>query len=143
MDNLNIKLTNHLTGEITEVEVRSAEEAKNLLLQLNASALLIKKASDRLKNYLVEFLGNDEEYQFADGKRMTMKQRATYIYQVTSLKNIGLDEDQIALITQVNKTAADSLVKEMIERNELPGNSLRILQEEAEMKASKPFLELR
>lgn len=141
-DTLQIKLTNHLTGEITEVEVKSAEHAKNLLLELNASALVIKKAQDSLKNFLDNFLGQDEKYQFADGKILRRVQREMLSYRVESLRKY-LDNDQIDVCLSVSTSATNELMREMIERGELPGDALKTVREEADRKATKPFVEVR
>lgn len=141
-DTLQIKLTNHLTGEITSVEVKSAEQAKNLLLELSASALAIKKAQESLKSYLNDFLGDDEKYQFADGKILRRIQRESLSYRVETLRKF-LDQDQIDLCLAVSTTATNELIGELMERGELPGNALKTVRDEADRKASKPFVEVR
>jgi hypothetical protein len=141
-DKLHIKLVNHLTGEVTEVEVKNAEQAKNLLMELNASVSVIKKAQDSLRYYLDRFLGQDEEYQFADGKMLRRVQRSTLIYRVETLKKF-LDEDQIEVCLKVDTNAANELIQEMIDRGELPPNTLKLIREEADVKATKPYVEVR
>lgn len=141
-DKLHIKLTNHLTGEITEVTVSSAEQAKNLLVELNASTGVIRKAQESLRYYLDRFLGQDEEYQFADGKKLRRIQRSVLHYRIESLRKY-LDEDQLEVCLKVDVAAANALVQEMIERAELPPNTLKLIREEADVRASKPFVEVR
>jgi hypothetical protein len=142
MDKLSIKITNHLTGEITEVEVTSAEQAKNLLLELTASKYVIAKAQENIRSYLDKFLGNDKEYQFADGKVLRRKQITKLIYKVESLRKY-LDEDQIDVVLKVDTTAANALIQEMMERQELPGDTLKKIREEADVRASSEFVEVR
>lgn len=139
---LNIKLTNHLTGEITEVEVKSAEQAKNLLSELNASSSAIRKAQDSLRYYLDKFLGDDEKYEFADGKVLKRITRTIMSYRVETLRKY-LDEDQVELCLNVDTTMATQLIQEMIERGDVPPNTLTLIREEADVKASKPFVEVR
>lgn len=141
-DKLFIKLTNHLTGEITEVEVNSAEQAKNLLLELTASARVIDKARDNLKYYLDRFLGDDEKYAFADGKVLRRVARVNLNYRVDTLRKY-LDQDQIDVCLKVDMKAADALIQEMMEKSELPPNTLKLIREEADMVAQKPFVEVR
>lgn len=141
-DKLFLNLINHLTGEITEVEVTSAEQAKNLLIELSASETVIKKAKDSLRYYLDRFLGNDENYQFADGKVLRRVQRSTLVYRIETLRKF-LDEDQIEVCLKVDTTAANALVQEMIERGELPPNTLKLIREEADINATKPYVEVR
>lgn len=141
-EKLHIKLTNHLTGEITEVEVGSAEQAKNLLVELNASTGVIRKAQESLRYYLDRFLGQDENYQFADGKMLRRVQRSTLSYRIESLRKY-LDEDQLEVCLKVDTAAVNALIQEMIERSELPPNTLKLIREEAEIKATKPYVEVR
>lgn len=141
-DSIQLKFTNHLTGEITEVEVKSAEHAKNLLMEVNASMTVMKKAQDSLKSFLDNFLGQDEKYQFADGKILRRVQREQLKYRVESLRKY-LDEDQIDVVLKVDTTAANALIAEMIERGELPPNTLKLIREEADRIATKPFVEVR
>lgn len=141
-DKLFIKLTNHLTGEITEVEVTSAEQAKNLLLELSASERVIKKAKGNLRYYLDRFLGEDEDYLFADGKKLRRVQRESMQYRIETLRKY-LDEDQIDVCLKVDTTAANALIQEMIDNGDLPPNTLKLIREDADIKASKPFVEVR
>ena len=141
-ETLTIKLTNHLTGEITEVEVRSAEQAKNLLIELKASAYVIGKAQDSLRHYLDTFLGQDERYDFADGKQLRRVQRTQLKYRVESLRKY-LDEDQVDVCLKVDTTAANALIQEMIERGELAPNTLKLIRNEADSITTKPYIEVR
>ena len=59
---IKVNITNHLTGEITEVEVTSADQAKNLYVELSASESAIKKVKGSLLLYLDQFLGQDDKY---------------------------------------------------------------------------------
>ena len=141
-DILFIKLTNHLTGEITEIEVKSAEQAKNLFLELTASARVISKAQDNLKYFLDRFLGQDKEYKFADGKTLSRKQRISLNYRIDSLRKY-LDQDQIDVCLKVDMAAANQLITEMMERGELPPGTLKKIREEADQQASKEWVEVR
>lgn len=141
-DKLHIKLINHLTGEVTEVEVNSAEQAKNLLIELSASETAIKKAKDSLRFYLDKFLGQDEQYQFGDGKILRRVQRSTLHYRIETLRKY-LDQDQIEVCLKVDTIAANALIQEMIERGELPPNTLKQIRDEADIRATKPYVEVR
>ena len=141
-EKLTIKLTNHLTGEITEVEVNSAEQAKNLLLELRASSYVIGKAQDSLRHYLDNFLGQDEVYSFADGKQLRRVQRTTLKYRVETLRKY-LDEDQVDVCLKVDTTATNALIQEMIERAELPPNTLKLIRNEADSVSTKPYVEVK
>lgn len=140
-DTLHIKLTNHLTGEITEVEVRNAEQAKNLLVELNASDRTIGKAKESLRYYLDRFLGADEQYQFADGKLLKRVQRTTLQYQVASLRKV-LDEDQLEVCLKVDVSTANQLIQEMMEKGELPPGTLKQIRDEADQINTKPYVVL-
>lgn len=141
-DKLFIKLTNNLTGEITEVEVTSAEQAKNLLGELSASENVIRKAKDNLRYYLDRFLGQDEQYAFADGKVLRRVQRTRLEYTVESLRKY-LDEDQLDVCLKVDMATANALLLEMQEKGELPAGTLKKIKEEANHISTKPFVEVR
>lgn len=143
MNELNIKVTNNLTGEISEVKVTDVEQAKELLLQFKASAYAIAKAQDQIKAYLDEFLGQDEQYQFSDGKILRRVQREMRTWRVETLRKVGLDEDQIDVISKVNMTSAKAMVGELIERGIIAPNCGKTLNEEADVLVQKPFVEVR
>lgn len=149
-DKLMIKLTNHLTGEITEVEVTSAEAAKNLLIELKASYYVLGKAMDSLKSYLDRFLGQDQEYSFADGKMLKRIQRTVLKYRVESVKEVFEnieDEDNRAAaleaVLKVDSSTVNALVQEMMEKGELPMGALKQIREQADQQTSKPYIEVR
>lgn len=139
---IKVRILNHLTGEITDIEVSSADQAKNLYLELAASASAINKAKEALRNYLDDFLGQDDNYQFIDGKVLRRVQRTMLSYRVETLREY-LDEDQLAVVLKVDTNAADMLIGEMQERGELPPGTLKKIREQADMTATKPFVEVR
>ena len=139
---INVRIVNHLTGDVTDIEVKSAEQAKNLYVELSASATAIAKAKDSLKNYLDDFLGQDDKYQFIDGKILRRVQRSRMSYRVEQLREF-LDEDQIEVVLKVDTKAADQLIGEMQERGELPPGTLKNIRENADIAATAPFVEIR
>jgi hypothetical protein len=140
---INVKVINQLTGEITDVEVANVEQAKNLYIELAASVTAINKAKGQLLAYLDDFLGQDDRYDFIDGKILRRVQRTSLVYRVESLRKHGLDQDQIDVVLKVDTKAADALIGEMQERGELPPGTLKKVREEADIKATKPFVEVR
>lgn len=147
---IKVNITNHLTGEITEVEVTSADQAKNLYVELSASESAIKKVKGSLLLYLDQFLGQDDKYDFADGKMVRRVQRTSLVYRVDVVKEVlkeNLDKDTYAasldVITKLDQKATDALVQEMMERGELPGNTLKLIRDKADHKSTKPFIEVR
>lgn len=143
MKTVRVKVINQLTGEITEIEVNSAEQAKNLYLELAASVTAINKAKAQLTSYLDDFLGQDDRYDFVDGKILRRIQRTSLVYRIDSLRKFGLDQDQIDVVLKVDTKAADALIGEMQERGELPPGTLKKIRGEADIKATKPFVEVR
>lgn len=141
-EKLKIKLVNHLTGEITDVAVDGAEQAKNLYIELASSESVIKRAKDSLRSYLDRFLGDDEQYSFADGKLLRRVQREQRLYRLETLRKF-LDEDQLEVCLKVDNRIADALLDELIERGDVPPNAKKVLRDEAEVKATKPYVEIR
>lgn len=142
-ETVKIKVVNNLTGEITEVDISNPEQAKDLYLELNASARATDIAKRKIMAYLDEWLGQDEEYKFKDGKRLRRVQRSSKVWTIQGLKAAGLDEDAINTLLVVNMPMAKAIVKEMAERGEIAPNAGKLLDESADVKASKPFMELR
>lgn len=138
-----VKVINHLTGEISEVEVKGPDTAKNAYLELSASESAIKKAKKQLANFLDEWLGVDEQHRFPDGKVLRRVQRETKQYRVASLRKYLQDEDQIEVCLKVDNKATDVLVGELIEKGELAPGTLKKIKEEADTKATAPFVEIR
>lgn len=144
MDNsVQIKVVNHLTGEITEREVKGADAAEQLYLELQASQKAIKIAMDKLLVFLDEWLGQDEEQKFADGHYIKRYQRETKTWTAQGLRSIGLDEDAIQTASKVNMTIAKQIVKESIERGDIKPNAIKELDASAEVSTSKPFVQIK
>lgn len=143
IEKITIKITNHLTGEISEVTVSNLEEAKNNYIELSASEGAIKKVKKRLASWMDEKLGDRENHQFADGKILRRVQRESKQWTVEGLKEAGLDEDAIAAAVKVDMTMAKQIVKELMERGEVKANAAKILNDSAIIKATAPFVEIR
>lgn len=137
-----VKVINSLTGEVTDVEVKNPEQAKNLYVELAASDTAIKKAKDSLRAYLDDFLGVDDSYRFSDGKILRRVQRTSLVYLVSSLKKY-LDEDQLEVCLKVDTKTADALLMEMQERGEVAPDALKVIRDEADTVSTKPFVEVR
>jgi hypothetical protein len=135
-----ITVTNHLTGEISEIEAKGPDSAKDGYLQLSASETAIKKAKKSLLGYLEQWLGEDEEYKFNDGKIIKRTQRETRQWTIEALRSVGLDQDQIEVCTKVDMSVAKELLLELQERGEVPMNAVKKLNEAAEVKSTVPFV---
>lgn len=142
-ETLKVKVVNKLTGEITEKEVKSIDDAKDLYLELSASETAIKNAKKKLAGYLDFSLGQDESYQFGDGKVLRRVQRESMNWTFEGLRGVGLDEDAITTVTKVDMKLARPVVSEMIERGDIAPNSIKTLNESADRSVTKPFVEIR
>lgn len=140
---LKIKVVNKLTGEINEVVIDGPEKAKDTYLELSASETAIKNAKKKIIGYLDEWLGQDSEYAFSDGKVVRRVQRESKLWTIEGFKKVGLDEDAIAAMSKIDMTMAKEIVKEMVERGDIVPNAGKVLDEYSEVKATKPFLEVR
>lgn len=138
-----VKVTNHLTGEVSEYELKTADQAKDLYLQLSADIKALGEAQGQVKEYLDEWLGPNENYEFSDGKTVARKQRVTKTWTTAALRHIGIDEDALDTITKVNMTAAKKYVAELVKRGEMESGDGRYLDEHADIATSKPYLEIR
>lgn len=138
-----VKVTNKLTGEMNEHEIKNVWDAKELYLQLSASETAIKNAKKQLAGFLDNYLGDDEQYKFADGKVLRRVQRESRTWTIEGLKAVGLDQDMIVTISRVDMTMARQVAKEMIERGDIRPDAMKSLEASAEVKATKPFVEIR
>jgi hypothetical protein len=138
-----VKVTNRLTGEITEHVVKNMWDAKELYLGLSASETATKNAKKQLSAYLNSQLGQDNEFQFADGKILRRVQRETRVWTIEGLKSVGLDEDTIAAVSKVDMKMAQQVVTELIERGDIRPDAKKTLLESADVNATAPFVEIR
>lgn len=138
-DSFTITITNHLTGEMSDIEVKNPDQAAYHLEELTASEKAIKAAVAKLKGYLDKELGEDDRGRFGNFE-IIRTQRETKTWTREGLNKVGLDEDAIAVISTINMTAARQLVDEAIERGEIAPDSKKQLNEMAEINTTKPFL---
>lgn len=142
-EKITVKVTNVMSGEILEKEISNAWDAKELFLQLNANMAAMKKAKEQIASYLDTYLGNDDLYEFADGKKLKRSQRSVTIWTPEGLKDVGLDEDAIASVSVISMPLARAVVDEMIERGDIKPDSKKSLNNMAIVNTSKPFVEIR
>lgn len=142
MEGFKVKVTNHLTGELTEIEIKGGDHAMDVLDQLQASYKALDTAIANIKNYIDVWMGEDDQMQIGNfmAKR---EQRASRAWTIDGLRAIGLDDDAIAVASKVNMTTARALVDEAIERGDIKPNAKKELNESAEVSFSKPFLVFR
>lgn len=140
---LKIKVVNHLTGEITEEEIRGADAAEQLYLRLRASRKASETAEKQLLQYLDDWMGQDDVQEFADGHKLVRSQRETRRWTPEALRKVGLDDDAIAVALVVNMTVAKEIVDEAIEKGEIKPDAKKELFAMAEVQVSKPFVQLK
>lgn len=143
IEKFTVKVMNRLTGEISEHEIKTAWDAKELYLQLSASETATKNAKKQLASFLDSYLGDDEKYQFSDGKLLRRVQRETRTWTTEGLKEVGLDEDAVMAVSKIDMKLARAVVDEMIERGDIAPDSRKTLEAAAEVNATKPFVEIR
>lgn len=143
IETVEIKVLNKVTGEMNDFVVANIVDARKSLLEINASISAQKKATDQLKSYIDNCMGEDDEYHFMDGGIARRKQREVRTWTVDGLKEIGLDQDAIDVVSKINMTAARALIDEMIDRGDIAPNSKKLLQESAEVSVSQPFIEVK
>lgn len=134
-----LKVTNHMTGEISEIEIKNPDQAVNTLQDLLASKRALDTAITNLKTYIDVEMGLDDKVQL--GNYMVERvQRTSRVWTKEGLKAIGFDEDAIAVVSSISMSAARSLVDEAIERGEIAPDSKKVLNESADLKNTAPFL---
>lgn len=137
-----IKVMNNLTGEISEIEVKSATQAASLRQELKASKSAIEKALKVIDARLDTWLGTYEESVLPNGMKVKRVHRVRTEWQLADLRKY-LDEDQISLITTVKKTDAKNMLAELAEHGHVPNNAIKLIEENAIHLPSSPFIEVR
>lgn len=140
-DVLEFQLINRLNGEMVEIKIDNAWDAKQKWLELQQVYKMTGDAIDKIKTYLDNFLGEDEQYQFVDGTYLKRVQRENVSWRLEALREF-LDADQLDVCLAVNKTTAKKLLQEMIESGDVPGNAIKTLDEKGERTATKPYVTL-
>lgn len=138
-DSLNIKVINHLTGEISEEEVSGADKAANLLQSYVASQKALGVAIDQLKGYIGEWMG-DADQEDVGNFRVRREQRETRTWTPEGLRGVGFDNDAIEVALKVNMAVAKQLVDEAIERGQIKPDAKKELNESADVSVTKPYL---
>jgi hypothetical protein len=143
IETFTVKVTNKLTGEISEHEIKTSWDAKELYLQLSASETAIKNAKKQLASFLNEWLGQEEMYKFVDGKVLKRVQRESRTWTTMGLREVGVDNDSIETMSKVNMTLAKQIIDEMIERGDIRPDAKKLLLASADVSVSAPFVEIR
>lgn len=136
MDSFKLKVTNYLTGEISEFEVDGVTVAAEKYHELNASKKALEGAIKQLQGYIEDSMGKDDKMDLGNGHRAERIVRTTRTWRRESLRQVGVDNDALDLISKVDMKAAKDLVSEMMVRGEIPPNAGKILDESAEVKYS-------
>lgn len=142
-DILKFEVVNHLTGEITEVEVKGGDAAANEYIKLKASAKAIDNGLKKLLGYIENYMGEDEKMQIGDGYTAYRQQRESRTWTREGLMSVGLDKDAINVASKINMTLAKEIVREAMERGDIPPNAQKLLNESAEVSVSKPFVQVK
>lgn len=142
-DSINIKVVNHLTGEITEQEVKGADAAEQLYLRLKASQKATEDAMKQLLSFLDDWLGQDDVQPFADGHKIVRVQRETRTWTPEGLRKAGFDRDALDVVMKVNMTAAKALVDEAIERGDIKPDARKELDASADVSVTKPYVQIK
>lgn len=137
-----VKVTNHLTGEISEIEIKNPDQAVNILQELTASERALKTAITNLKTYIDIEMGEDDRVQLGN-YNVERVQRTTRTWTREGLHEVGFDDDALAVVSNINMTAARALVDESIERGEIQPDAKKRLNDSAEVKSSAPYLTFR
>lgn len=142
-ENLQIKVTNHLTGEISEIEITGGDQAANVYTELKASYKALDVALKKILNYIDHYMGQDDTLMLGDGHKVTRQQREVKTWTRDSLRQIGLDDDALDIVSKVNMTLAKEVVLEGIERGDINPNAIKELDRAAEISVSKPFVQVK
>lgn len=134
------RLLNVFTGEVEELKYTNGDDLMRIYTELTTNAKAVKRVLEQIMLKFEAIMGDDEQAELG-GRRLKRVQRELLEYQLEDIRKY-LDEDQISLIMKPNVTALKAMVKEMVERNELPGGAWKDIEEHALRKPSKPYIKV-
>lgn len=114
-----ITFIDKLTGETVDLTYTTIEEAEQLYLQIAS----MYKALERAKGKLTEFIGKEveDEYEFGDSSTGKWVQGSRKKYRMEDVRKY-LDEDQIALVTDINSTKLKDFFSQLLDDGKgIPG----------------------
>lgn len=133
-------VTNKLTGEVVEIELTNIEEAKEIYLALKSTLEIMERAKGRVGQYIANQV--DDRIDFGDGYVGMWVRGTRKHYRLETLRKY-LDEDQLALVTEVNPTKLKDLLAQLVEDGHgIPG-AWDELEQTADQQPIKPYFAIR
>lgn len=136
-----IKVINNITGEILEREYNSIHEAKNIYQEIAASESAFKRAKEKIKITIERFMGNYDEYEFADGDRVywAAPSRKTITYGHVAA---ALGEEVANLLSEINVGRVEEYMDESIAHGEMTREQKEELLSKVTVSQGKAFIKV-
>lgn len=136
-----IKVVNNITGEVLERSWSSAHEAKNIYQEIAASESAFKRAKDKVKVTLEKFMGNHDEFEFADGDRVywTSPTRKSITYGHVAA---ALGEEAANLLSEINVGKLEEYMDECIAHGEMTRDEKEALLNKVVISQGKAFIKI-
>lgn len=138
---MKVTVVDTLTGEVTDFKWSTPLEMKNIYLQINNQIAAFERAKKKVAAHMDAFLGDQDRHDFGDGYELMRISRATRKYPREVVAQY-LDEDQLALVTDVSGTKLKDLIKKLAAENQLQPGTWKAIEEKAEITMSKPYVKL-
>lgn len=136
-----IKVVNKQTGEYQEYEYQNSFELKQLYDNLQEQKKSIERALEKVKAELGKEIPEDEPVTFPDGSTAKWMSTPRYDYPKEVVAKY-LDPDQLDVVTKVDGTKLKTLVKEMVDKQELPAGAWEDIMNHADTQYTKPFVRI-
>lgn len=135
------QVVNTFTGEVIEVDWSSAEQLRDAFKQAKAFEEALKRMRAKIAESVDALIGDDEQYDFGDGFKFMRIQSNTYRYPREVVAQY-LDEDQLALVTEVNPRKLKDLVVQLVKEHQIEDGVWKSIEAGAEVTPKRPYVKL-
>jgi hypothetical protein len=129
------------TGEVFDFTWKDAGELRTAFERAKALEEAVKRAREKIQLACQDFLGDEEYYDFGDGLKFMWIAQSTKRYAREVVARF-LDEDQMALVIDINGTRLKELLAALVKENRAPKGAWKTIEANAEITPRKPYVKL-
>lgn len=131
-----IRVTNKFTGEVMEFEYHDLESAHQVYLEIKSMFDILDKAKSKVLKYVSDQVEDRIEFEDGSTGQWVSAQRKRYLPEIVKKY---LDEDQLALVTEINgKKLRDFMAQQVEDGVQEPG-AWKDIEANAEVVPAKPY----
>jgi hypothetical protein len=129
------------TGEVFDFAWKNAGELRIAFERAKKLEEAVKRAREKIQTACQEFLGDEEFYDFGDGFKFMWIASSTKRYPREVVAEF-LDEDQLALVIDINGKRLKELLAALVKENRAPKDAWKTIEANAEIMPRKPYVKL-